>query len=308
MPSALPPVIKWPGSKRSVAAQLAAYFPAYERYFEPFVGGGALLPYRQRPNGIASDIMPELIHLWTIIRDTPDLAVAGYAERWRARQQLGHTVFYDVRKSFNRTRDPIDFLFLSRTCVNGLIRFNKEGSFNNSLHHTRPGIAPETLAGVMRMWSRSIQDLDFRVADYADALELVTRADFVFLDPPYESTRGRYLFGSFEPERFYAQLDRLNRIGAKWMLTYDGQAGKRDYKVGLPPALYKTKVDVFTGNSPFTRLMKRDRDRITESVYLNYDPLLVTHPHRAAGSNPSSAPPLVTAIRSDSSRTMEPIE
>ena len=271
-PRALPPVIKWPGSKRLVAAQLAAYFPAFDRYFEPFVGGGSMLPFRGQSSAIASDIMPELIHLWTTIRDKPDLAIAGYTKRWHARQQSGYTVFYDVRDSFNLTRDPIDFLFLSRTCVNGLIRFNQDGGFNNSLHHTRPGIAPETLARVILMWSSAIQGVDFQVADYTAALGSVTKNDFVFLDPPYESTRGRYQFGSFEPERFYAELDRLNRIGAKWMLTYDGNAGKRTYKVGLPRELYKAKVAIHTGNSPFPRLMKQDPDRVTESVYLNYKP------------------------------------
>lgn len=271
MPSPLPPVIKWSGSKRSVAASLAAYFPTFDRYFEPFVGGGAMLPFRRQSPAIASDIMPELIHLWTVIRDTPDRAIAGYTARWQARQQHGHTVYYDVRDRFNRTRDPIDFLFLSRTCVNGLIRFNRDGAFNNSLHHTRPGIAPETLAQIILAWSSAIQNVDFRVADYTAALESVTAADFVFLDPPYESTRGRYLAAAFDAHRLYAELDRLNGIGARWMLTYDGQAGNRAYEVGLPRELYKTKVAIHTGSSPFTRLMKQSPDRITESVYLNYE-------------------------------------
>jgi DNA adenine methylase len=272
MPSPLPPVIKWPGSKRSVAAQLAAHFPTFDRYFEPFVGGGAMLPFRQQSSATASDILPELIHLWTMIRDSPQLAIDGYATRWQARQQDGHTVFYDVRDRFNRTRDPIDFLFLSRTCVNGLIRFNQDGAFNNSLHHTRPGIAPETLARIIRAWSAAIQNVDFRTADYTEALQPVTAADFVFLDPPYESTRGRYQAAAFDARRLYNELERLNRIGAHWMLTYDGAAGNRAYAVGLPAHLYKTRVPIHTGSSPFPRLMKQPPDRITESFYLNYDP------------------------------------
>jgi DNA adenine methylase len=272
MSRALPPVIKWSGSKRSVAAELAAYFPSFDRYFEPFVGGGSMLPFRKDLHGAASDIMPELIQLWTVIRDTPEVAIDGYTKRWLDRQKNGHTVYYDVRESFNRTRNPIDFLFLSRTCVNGLIRFNKDGDFNNSLHHTRPGIAPDTLAQVILMWSKAIQGVEFTVADYTTALRPVASGDFVFLDPPYESTKGRYQAESFDSERFYVELRRLNEIGAKWMLTYDGQAGKREYKVGLPAELYKMKVAVNTGNSPFTRMMKQDLDVVTESVYLNYEP------------------------------------
>jgi DNA adenine methylase len=272
MSKALPPVIKWSGSKRSVAAQLASLFPEYERYYEPFVGGGAMLPFRKVRQGFASDIMPELIKLWTVIRDEPLSAIDGYSKRWHARQQDGHRIYYEIRDHFNLTRDPIDFLFLSRTCVNGLIRFNKEGNFNNSLHHTRPGVAPETLGEVITMWSKAIQGVDFAISDYVIALVNVTGRDFVFLDPPYESTRGRYLHGSFQLDRFYSELDRLNRIGAKWMLTYDGQAGERRYDVGLPREIYKTKVEIYTGNSPFTRMMKQDIDMVTESVYLNYEP------------------------------------
>src|ERR1035437_629977 len=201
MSKALPPVIKWSGSKRSVAAQLASLFPEYERYYEPFVGGGAMLPFRKVKQGYASDIMPELIQLWAVIRDQPQLAIDGYSMRWHARQRDGHGVYYEIRDHFNLTRDPIDFLFLSRTCVNGLIRFNKDGNFNNSLHHTRPGIAPETLEQVIAMWSKAIQCVDFTVADYTNALLHVTESDFVFLDPPYESTRGRYLHGSFQLDR-----------------------------------------------------------------------------------------------------------
>ena len=90
----------------------------------------------------------------------------------------------------------------------------------------------------------------FKVADYTDALKSVTAADFVFLDPPYESTRGRYQAATFDPTRLYDELDRLNRIGARWMLTYDGNAGNRAYSVGLPADLYKTKIPIHTGNSP----------------------------------------------------------
>jgi DNA adenine methylase len=130
----------------------------------------------------------------------------------------------------------------------------------------------------------------FKVADYTAALQPVTAGDFVFLDPPYESNRGRYRAAAFDATRFYAELDRLNRIGARWMLTYDGSAGDRVYKVGLPPGLYKTKVPIHTGNSPFPRLIKQLPDRITESVYLNYDPPAA--PHLAALLLPSALSPI----------------
>src|ERR1043165_197304 len=137
------PVIKWSGSKRSVAAQLRHLLPRAYRYFEPFVGGGAMLPFRPSKDAVAGDVIDELISLWICVRDKPDKTAAEYEKRWQRLQNCGHTAYYAIRDDFNRTRNPHDFLFLTRTCVNGLIRFNGDGDFNNSLHHTRPGIAPQ---------------------------------------------------------------------------------------------------------------------------------------------------------------------
>lgn len=272
MCSNLSPVIKWSGSKRSVAPRLAALFPAATRYFEPFVGGGALLPYRPSKAAFASDTISELISLWKAIRDRPADVADGYRDRWLSRQRRGYAVYYEIRKRFNATRDPVDLLFLSRTCVNGLIRFNRNGDFNNSLHHTRPGIAPDRLEQIVRNWSAAIKEVSFDVADYRIALQRVSEGNFVFLDPPYKATRGRYHPSSFDTDEFYSQLARLNKVGAKWMLTYDGQAGSRRYETGLPTELYRCSLGVTTGQSPFTRLMGSSLDAVVESVYLNYEP------------------------------------
>src|SRR3989344_3135634 len=150
----IPPVIKWTGSKRPIAYKLAKLFPKSDRFFDPFVGGGAILPFFQGKPAIVGDVIPELIALWTLIKEKPDLVASEYAKRWNRLQTEGYKVYYEFRDNFNATKDPLDFLFLSRTCVNGLIRYNKEGKFNNSLHHTRPGIHPKTLQEIIKNWSK----------------------------------------------------------------------------------------------------------------------------------------------------------
>jgi hypothetical protein len=76
----------------------------------------------------------------------------------------------------------------------------------------------------------------------------------------------------FDFEKFYAELKRLNNIGAKWILTFDGVAGKRSYSATIPPDLYKVQLGLPTGNSPFTKLMKTSLDSVVESVFLNFEP------------------------------------
>jgi DNA adenine methylase len=161
---------------------------------------------------------------------------------------------------------------LSRTCVNGLIRFNKNGNFNNSLHHTRPGIRPERLSKLIYQWSYYTQNITFLVADYRQTLENAKVGDLVFFDPPYSGTKGRYLPKDFDFQEFYVELERLNNIGVKWILTFDGVAGERAYEVTIPAHLYEIQLGLSTGNSPFTKLMKTSLDSVVESVYLNFDP------------------------------------
>nr|AGS51564.1 DNA adenine methylase [uncultured bacterium contig00004] len=132
-----PPVIKWSGSKRSIANDLSNLFPSCKRYFEPFLGGGALLPFRKIQYGYASDIIPELITLWDAIKTKPQKVSAEYKKRWERLQKEGYEVFYEIRDNFNASRNEHDFLFLTRTCVNGLIRYNSKGEFNSRRFYSR---------------------------------------------------------------------------------------------------------------------------------------------------------------------------
>lgn len=264
-------MIKWPGSKRSIAPIIARMLPRGGVYFEPFVGGGALLPFRACRKAIAGDIIPELIELWKLIRDEPHLTAAEYETRWIRLQEEGHRAYYAIRESFNATRSPHDLLFLTRTCVNGLARFNTWGNFNNSLHHTRPGIAPSNLRKVILSWSQIVRDVEFSIADYRRTLESVNKGDVVFLDPPYGGTKGRYMPHSMSYGDLCGELDRLNSIEALWILTLDGSAGDRSYATTIPASLYKARLSVRTGNSPFTKLMRAGIDSVTESVYFNFE-------------------------------------
>lgn len=271
MSAALSPVIKWSGSKRKVAPLISQLFPRASCYIEPFLGGGALLPYRPCARAIGGDIISELIRLWKLIQSDPKKVMEGYRKRWQRLQTEGHTAFYDLRSQFNEGRDPLDLLFLSRTCVNGLIRFNGGGGFNNSLHHTRRGIHPERFEKLLYQWHEVVKGVTFVSADYRETLSRAKRNDLVFLDPPYLGTRGRYLREPLDFKGFCQELDRLNRVGAKWVLTFDGEAGERKYTARLPSSLYTIVAMVKTGHSPFSRLMEGQIDNVIESVYLNFN-------------------------------------
>lgn len=266
----LQPVIKWSGSKRSVASQLGEIFLPAETYYEPFVGGGAMMPFAKANKGKASDIIPELIALWNEIKYNPEMVAEEYNVRWNKLQNEGYQVFYDVRDAFNKTKNPLDFLFLTRTCLNGMIRYNSAGEFNNSLHLTRPGIDPVRLASIIMQWNRYIQKITFLNVDYRECLKDVKKGDFVFLDPPYGGTKSRYTQTPFSLDDFYKTLDSLNSKGVNWMLTFDGSSGDRKYSYAPPEDLYKYTFKVKTGKSAFRKVIDKVQEDILETVYLNY--------------------------------------
>lgn len=264
------PVIKWSGSKRSQSTKIKEYLPDnFNKYFEPFIGGGSMLYAINPADAVCGDICVPLIELWNEIKNNPIELSESYRDRWIRLQREGYQVYYEIRENFNRNRSPEDLLFLSRTCVNGLIRFNANGDFNNSLHHTRPGISPDSLEKIILDWSRHIQKTEFIAADYTFTTEIAKEGDLIYLDPPYFHTRGRY-YGTIDFSTFFDYLENLNSKGIKYMLSFDGIRGENNFTVELPRELYKRHKFIPSGNSSFKKVMDKENIQVLESLYLNW--------------------------------------
>lgn len=265
------PVIKWSGSKRTQAPFIASIAPEYDRYFEPFLGGGSVA-YALRPtSGVCGDICEPLIDLWKAIKDDPESLAKSYEKDWSVLQQVGPDHFYVVRERFNEHRDAQSLLFLSRTCVNGLIRFNSKGDFNNSFHLSRPGINPRTLATIIDDWSSRISSLDFVHGDYRQTTEQAKAGDFVYLDPPYMNTVGRYYGTStIDFGDFFSYLADLTDRGVKWALSFDGSRGDKQYTHALPNHLYLEHHQVHSGQSAFKRVLDKKLENVVEALFTNY--------------------------------------
>ena len=126
------PVIKWSGSKRTQADKILEFVPEFNTYYEPFLGGGSMLYAINPQNAVCGDICTPLIGFWNNLKEEPEILFNDYKEKWTRLQNEGYEYYYNVRNQFNNNKDPYSLFFLTRTCVNGLIRFNKNGEFNNS--------------------------------------------------------------------------------------------------------------------------------------------------------------------------------
>ena len=264
------PVIKWSGSKRLQAKKIMEYFPnSYGTYYEPFIGGGSMLYFANPEKSICGDICEPLIELWKMIRDCPSEIADEYEIRWNKLQNDGWKIYYDIRENFNKKNLPQDLLFLSRTCVNGLIRFNNNGDFNNSPHYSRRGIKPESLRKIIFDWSERIKNVEFIFGDYRITTASAKSGDIVYLDPPYFHNKGRY-FGTINFESFIKYLEELNDRGIKYILSFDGKRGEKNYTVELPKNLYREHIFLPSGNSTFKNVIDKKTEKVVESLYLNF--------------------------------------
>lgn len=267
--ASVPPVIKWTGSKRLQAAQITALLPSFNRYFEPFLGGGALLYFAAQHDCHASDIYKPLIDFWLLVKENVDSLIEHYAAEWRRLQEdlPGH--FYVVRDRFNANPNPYDLCFLSRTCVNGIIRFNDKGAFNNSFHLSRKGMVPERFAVAAREWASRLTRTTFSCGDFEQALSAARQGDFVYFDPPYAGSRNRYQ-ENLDQERLLRVLDVLSSRSVKWALSFDGLRGEDDFRQPIPKGLYKRHLLLESGHSLVKKVLSGDVQAVQESLYLNY--------------------------------------
>ncbi len=216
------PFVKWAGGKNSLIPQLTKYYPlelkdgTIERYIEPFVGGGAvLIDILQKydvKEAYAFDINKDLINCYNVIKNNVESLIKELDEKEKMFIALNsedrQKYFYDIRTEYNsyQLNENIDvkraseFIFLNRTCFNGLYRVNKDGKFNVPCgKYKNPTICD---AKNLRNLSKLIKNVTFEYGDYKKSEGFVNENTFVYFDPPYRPLSITSGFTSYTKEDF----------------------------------------------------------------------------------------------------------
>lgn len=217
------PFLKWAGGKAQLLPELLKRVPAdIETYFEPFLGGGALLfalmadPARAPRRVVLNDLNSDLIATYTAVRDLPtrlgarlEALATEYAEADAAAREA---MFYRIRAA--RPRAPLEVaarvIFLNKTCFNGLYRVNRKGEFNVPFgRYAAPRIHDaETLLAA----SVALQPAELRNGDFEAACADAQPGDFVYFDPPFHPLSPTSSFTSYTDASFgLAEQIRLKR-------------------------------------------------------------------------------------------------
>ena len=251
------PFVKWAGGKTKLLSQFEPFFPtSFGRYVEPFAGGGAVFFHLFRQGRLEGkeitlvDSLEELISCYRVIQNRVEELIA---ELQRHEPHKGdEEYFYQVR-AWDRTpgyaqRDEIEraarFLFLNRTCYNGLYRVNRRGEFNVPIgRYDNPTICP---AGNLRAVNRAPQGVTLLVGDFTRCLETAAPGAFVYLDPPYHPLSGTANFTSYTSDSFGAEDQQrlaglfceLDRLGSQVMLSNSSTDLIREIYSGYEPVSY----------------------------------------------------------------------
>lgn len=273
----LPHPIPYQGSKRNLANQILRMFPdKFEKLIEPFAGSAAITIasayYFKANRFIINDINQPLINLWDTIINAPKEMVKYYHDIWHGQLGNEEEYYYEIRDKFNNTKEPKYLLFLLAKCVKAAVRYNAQGSFNQSPDKRRLGRNPLSMRDDILKVSQLLKGkIQLHSTDYLNVLDLATSNDLVYMDPPYQGTgvNGGFNYaGNIEFDNFVVSLVELNNRNVPYILSYDGRTGEKTYGNPLPEALNLTKIEINAGRSSQATLL--NRSEITyEAVFLS---------------------------------------
>lgn len=244
------PFIKWAGGKTQLLETIEANLPHdrinLTRYVEPFVGAGAvflyLIEHDYFQEYVINDINPKLINVYRVIRDNVGPLITElthmrdtYFELTEQEQKEAY--YYRVREEFNAPNDPnieqaAKFIFLNKTCYNGLYRENLSGGFNVPFgkHATPSMFNEEQLREISRLLNLRNEQGEYRVqiynTNYENLSELIDVNTFVYFDPPYRpitvggfNSYNKSSFNDAEQIELSNFYRGMNEVGARLMLS-----------------------------------------------------------------------------------------
>lgn len=239
------PFLKWVGGKTSLLPELLKHVPArLRRYHEPFVGGGALFFAVSPRRALLGDSNPELVHCYRQVRDD----VYGVLDA------LARHVYERAHFESVRALDPLRlspparaarFIYLNKTCFNGLWRVNRAGRFNVPFgRYKNPRFAdPSTLVTA----SQALRGVEIEQRPFDDALGKALPGDFVYLDPPYDPVSPTASFASYtaggfsweDQQRLARACIVLNRRGVRFLLSNSATDRVRELYRGFEQRLVR---------------------------------------------------------------------
>lgn len=223
------PFLKWCGGKTQLLLELEARLPnKFTRYFEPFLGGGALFFHLQPEKALLSDINPELINVYTVIKYKLEELLLDLSSHTQTKDY-----YYQIRgvdrteeyKFWSDIKKASRFIYLNKNCFNGLYRVNSKGQFNTPIG-SQKNIKLVDIPNMI-CCSKVLAKTQICTASCFAIEDQITSSDFIYLDPPYAPLTPTSNFTSYNQDKFDSSkqhqlkdlCDRLDAKGIPFMVS-----------------------------------------------------------------------------------------
>lgn len=250
--SNMAPFVKWAGGKRQLLSQIKERMPEkYNHYYEPFVGGGAVVFELQPENALINDINKALINSYRQICHAPDAFLKAVNKLDEEMWEDGKKYYYNLREHYNdklmKAEYDVElaalFVFINKHCFNGLYRVNGKGLFNVPYNNSRRVSVDENAIWEISEYLKKITIMD---GDFEPACKDAGKGDFIFIDSPYAPLNPTS-FESYTKEGFDIEshkrlaefYDELTVRGCYCMLTnhntelINALYGKKGYRIDV---------------------------------------------------------------------------
>ncbi len=273
----IPTFVKWAGGKTQLLEQFKPYFPKrIDRYLEPFVGSGAVFFYVKKrfdpEEAVLSDNVEELVNCYTVVRDN----IAELIELLNVyKRRHNKEYYYNIRAVDPADLDDVEkagrFLYLNKTCYNGLYRVNSKGKFNVPMgRYKNPSILMEDK---LMEASELLQDVTIKLQNFEGVLNDAEKGDFVYFDPPYYPLSATANFTNYTPHNFLEEeqtrlAEVYRKLGKKGCFVMESNSDTK-----LITELYEGFKGVRIERVKARRMINSDatkRGAINEVLILNY--------------------------------------
>ena len=266
------PFIRWAGGKSKIISNLLEYVPhEYGRYWEPFLGAGSMFFALKPEFSILSDLNDHLISCYKIVKDHPEKIYKLLKEY---SSKTSESYYYKMRDKYNNTlslSNPIEhaalFIYLNKTCFNGIFRVNTKGKFNVPYGYKKTPAIPSK--DLLMEISNSLGGAELLSGSFEKILLAAKKKDFIYLDPPYPPINGTSFFTHYTKERF-------DKNDQRKVAEIAGYLGSRGCKVMISNAETDLIMSLYKGwkiiSLPVTRWItcKKHKHKVNEVVILNY--------------------------------------
>lgn len=234
----LKPFVKWAGGKSQLLNELLKHTPKiFNNYLEPFIGGGALL-FKLKPNSaIINDLNQELINCYNVIKFNPEDLISDL-QNYKNEKEFYYKIRTINSLKLNSIERASRFIYLNKTCFNGLWRVNKDNQFNTPFgNYKNPNIVNEELLFSISDYLKSVDIFSLDFQEFL--LKYAKEGDFIYLDPPYVPISEYSDFNRYTKESF--NLIDQKRL-AKVFITLD----KKGCNLLLSNSYSKLVLDLYS--------------------------------------------------------------